>query len=163
MIWNMPAFPLPPRDEDLIFDDGEPLESARHRQQMEILIRALDWAWRDRDDYYVGGNMAVYFSETQVKRNDFRAPDFFVVLGTAKHERRGWVVWKEDGLAPNVVIELLSESTEQVDRGEKMRIYARALKVGEYFLFDPFTGVLDGYTLDPLRYEYRKKEPDPSG
>jgi hypothetical protein len=41
---------------------------------------------------------------------------------------------------------LLSATTEKVDRGDKMRIYARLLKVGEYFLFDPFSGVFEGAT-----------------
>jgi len=159
----MHSIPPPPRSETLITDGGEPMESARHRQQMEVLIQSLDWAWGDRRDYYAGGDMFLYFSETQARKNDFRGPDVFVVLGTDRHERRAWVVWEEDGKAPDVIIELLSESTEHVDRGDKMRIYAKSLKVGEYFLFDPWSGVLEGYTLDPLHGEYRRKDLDANG
>jgi Uma2 family endonuclease len=139
------------------------MESARHRQQMEVLIQSLECAWADRDDFYAGGNMLLYFSETQARKNDFRGPDFFVVLGTDRHERRAWVVWEEDGKAPDVILELLSESTERVDRGEKMRVYARSLKVAEYFLFDPWSGVLEGYELDSPRGAYRPKELDANG
>ena len=57
-----------------------------------------------------------------------------------------------------MVIELLSESTEDVDRGEKMQVYARALRVGEYYLFDPWTGVLEGYALDRASRTYRRME-----
>jgi Uma2 family endonuclease len=127
------------------------------------LLESLDYAWRERTDYYAGGNMFLYFSEAQARNNDFRGPDVFVVLDTTRRERRAWVVWEEGGKAPDVIIELLSESTEQIDRGEKMRVYGRLLKVGEYFLFDPWSGVLDGYELDGPGGTYRKKRPDELG
>ena len=49
------------------------METERHRHQMNLLIDSLAEAWNDRDDFYVGGNMFVYYSELQAKRNDFRA------------------------------------------------------------------------------------------
>ncbi len=152
----------PPRATELICDDGEPMESLRHVRQMMLLIESLSHAWRERDDFFVGGNMFLYFSETQARRNDFRGPDVFVVMGTERRERRAWVVWEEGGKTPDVVIELLSDTTESVDRGEKMRIYARALKVAEYFLFDPFGGTLEGFELD-LSGHYRPKSRNASG
>lgn len=39
-------FPLPPTD--LIFDDGEPLESNRHRIAMNTLIRSAELALAER-------------------------------------------------------------------------------------------------------------------
>jgi Uma2 family endonuclease len=148
--------------DELVTSDGEPMESERHVRQMTLLIESLD-AGLERDDFYVGGNMFVYFSELQVRNNDFRGPDVFVVLDTVRRERKAWVVWEENGLLPNVVIELLSESTAHIDRGEKKRIYARSLRVAEYFLFDPFSKELEGFTLDPLSREYVAKEPDARG
>lgn len=41
----------PPRGVDLPCDDGEPLETQRHRDQMNLLIDSLGDAWRDRDDF----------------------------------------------------------------------------------------------------------------
>ncbi|HEY8946413.1 MAG TPA: Uma2 family endonuclease [Polyangiaceae bacterium] len=163
MSLSAPYVPRPPSSDELPFDDGEPMESDRHVQQMLALIQSLDDAWKERDDFYVGGNMFLYFSETQSGRNDFRGPDVFVVLNTTRRERKSWVVWEEGGKAPDVIIELLSESTEKADRGEKMQIYARSLRVGEYFLFDPFSGVLEGYELDPLHGSYRPKAADEQG
>lgn len=153
----------PPGADQLVHSDGEPMESWRHVQQMIVLIQSLDYAWRDRNDFFVSGNMFLYFSETQTRKNDFRGPDVFVVMNTPRRERKSWVVWEEGGRTPDVVIELLSKSTEHVDRGEKMRIYARVLHVAEYFLFDPFTGVLEGYDLDSLHAEYRPKQHDDQG
>jgi Uma2 family endonuclease len=159
------SFPYPkrpPSSSELICDDGEPMESARHRQQMTLLIESLEDAWQGREDFYVGGNMFLYFSETQARNNDFRGPDVFVVMNTTRRERRAWVVWEEDGQVPDVIVELLSDKTEHVDRGEKMRVYAR-LRVGEYFLFDPFSSVFEGYELDVLNARYVKKAPDAQG
>ncbi|KYF50903.1 hypothetical protein BE08_33370, partial [Sorangium cellulosum] len=138
----------PPGEDELPHDDGEPMESDRHRKQMLLLIESLDLFWKDRDDVYVSGNMAIYFSELQTMKNDFRGPDVFVVLDTVRRDRKSWVVWQENGRTPDLVIELLSESTESVDRGEKMRIYAKVLRVPEYFLFDPMKHALEGYALD---------------
>ncbi|WP_437735733.1 Uma2 family endonuclease [Sorangium sp. So ce1335] len=145
----------PPGEDELPHDDGEPMESDRHRKQMLLLIESLDLFWKDRDDVYVSGNMAIYFSELQTMKNDFRGPDVFVVLDTVRRDRKSWVVWQENGRTPDVVIELLSESTESVDRGEKMRIYAKVLRVPEYFLFDPMKCVLEGYALDIGARSYR--------
>lgn len=100
--------PEPPPD-DLIFDDGEPLESNRHRIAMNVLIRSLQQAWSDRDDYFTGGNMFIYYSRTQACNRDFRGPDFFVVLGVdGTRSRQGWVVWDEEGRYPDVIVELMS-------------------------------------------------------
>ena len=153
----------PPRGEDLPYSDGEPMESERHVKQMVLLISTLEDAWRERDDVVVGGDMFVYFSETQAKKNDFRGPDVFVVMDTVKKERKSWVVWEEDGRTPDVVIELLSASTEHVARGDKMRIYAKLLHVQEYYLFDPMTGLLEGYDLDRASRSYRRREPGADG
>ena len=149
---------IPPGEDELPYDDGEPMETARHRQQMQLLIETLSYHLSDRDDVYIGGNMFIYFSELQVKKNDFRGPDFFVVLDTVRRERKSWVVWMEDGRMPDVVIELLSESTEHVDRGEKMDIYARNLHVGEYYLYDPFSAELTGHVLDLSTRRYQRME-----
>jgi len=158
-----PVPPVPPGEDELPCDDGEPMETERHRRQMEVLINSLELAWADRNDFYVGGNMAIYFSELQVKKNDFRGPDVFVVLDTVRREHKSWVVWQEGGRTPDVIIELLSETTEAVDRGEKMRVYAKLLRVPNYYLFDPLSGILEGYAIDAARGEYERMKPEPSG
>lgn len=128
---------LPPTQDELPCDDGEPMETARHRQQMFLLLETLQAWLNQRPDGYAGGNMFLYFSLAQARRQDFRGPDFFAVLGVPKGERKSWVVW-EEGKGPDVVIELLSESTATSDKTEKKLIYQNQLKVTEYFWFDPF-------------------------
>jgi len=159
-----PEIPEPPPGElELPSDDGEPMETNRHRQQMTLLIQSLKRAWRGRHDFFVGGNMFVYFSETQTKSNDFRGPDVFVVLDTTDRDRMSWVVWGEDGKLPDVVIELLSDRTRAVDRGDKMRIYSKIWRTSEYYLFDPLSLAFEGYRLDAAARDYVRIEPDARG
>ena len=132
-----PYVTLPPTQAELPYDDGIPMESPRHKAQMDLLIDSLLPKLAERTDGFVGGNMFVYFSLAQVKNQDFRGPDFFAVLEVPKGERRSWVVW-EEGKAPDVVIELLSDSTAEQDKNEKKLIYQNQLRVSEYFWFDPF-------------------------
>jgi Uma2 family endonuclease len=83
--------PTPP-PTDLIFDDGVPLESNRHRIAMNVLIYSLEQAWSDRNDFFTGGNMFIYYSSKQAKsnakNNDFRGPDFFAVLNVDGNRSR---------------------------------------------------------------------------
>ncbi len=130
--------PTPP-PTDLIFDDGEPLETNRHRIAMNVLIRSVQQALSDRSDFFAGGNMFVYYSLEQAMNRDFRGPDFFVALEVeGNRERQGWVVWQEQGHYPDVIVELLSPSTAAVDRGVKKDLYERVFKTADYFIFDPF-------------------------
>ena len=152
----------PPGQDELPSNDGEPMETPRHLSQITLLLDQLRTAWRDRHDYFVGGNMFVYFSELQSKGEHFRGPDVFVVLDTERDKRRkSWVAWQEGGRLPDVVIELLSESTESVDRGEKKRIYERVWRTGHYVLYDPETHALEGFEL--VRGHYVPLVPDERG
>ncbi|MGI2907478.1 Uma2 family endonuclease [Tolypothrix sp. VBCCA 56010] len=135
---------------DLIFDDGEPLESNRHRIAMNILIRSLQQAWADRNDYFTGGNMFIYYSSTQVRNRDFRGPDFFAVLNVdGNNSRQGWVVWEENGRYPDVIVELMSPSTAAIDKGIKKNLYEQTFHTSDYFVYDPFDpNSLQGWHLD---------------
>ncbi|QLE55218.1 Uma2 family endonuclease [Nostoc sp. TCL26-01] len=154
--------PTPPTD--LIFDDGEPLESNRHRIAMNVLIRSLQQAWADRYDFFTGGNMFIYYSSTQVRNKDFRGPDFFVVLNVnGNHPRQGWVVWEEDGRYPDVIVELMSPSTATIDKGIKKALYEQTFHTSDYFIYDPFDpNSLRGWHLDHNQ-QYQPLTPNEQG
>ena len=147
--------PSPP-PTNLIFDDGEPLESNRHRIAINVLIESIHEAYRGRDDYFAGGNMFLYFSRSQVRNKDFRGPDFFVVLDVdGTRERQGWVLWEEQGRYPDVIIELLSPSTANTDLEDKRVLYERTFRTRNYFVYNPFNPEsLQGWRLGASgRYE----------
>jgi Uma2 family endonuclease len=141
---------LPPGQDELPYEDGMPLETSKHREQMNLLIETIRHHLHPRTDVYVGGNLAVYYSLLQARRRDFLVPDVFAARdATPERQRKSWVVWEEEGHTPFLVIELLSESTEENDRGRKKEIYA-GLNVVDYVLFDPID----------LRLEVLRRNPD---
>jgi Uma2 family endonuclease len=149
---------FPPGD---LYSNELPLETDLHRDQIDLLIRLLRWHWQQRQDFYVSGNITIYYSSRQCKSEDFRGPDFFVVLGTERKSRKSWVVWEEQGKYPNVIVELLSESTAQTDRGLKKQIYQDIFRTPDYFWFDPATLEFKGFHL--LDGAYQELQPNPQG
>lgn len=72
--------------------DGVPLESDRKRLQINLGLESLDEQWKERKDFFAGGNMFVYYSLSQAKDvvdeikgskrrlTAFRGPDMFARL-----------------------------------------------------------------------------------
>ena len=129
------------------------MESDLHREQIDLLIRILKLWWRERQDFYASGNLTIYYSPNQKKSEHFRGPDFFVVLGTQKKDRKSWVVWQEDGKYPNLIVEILSSSTTAVDKGLKKQVYQDTFRTPDYFWFDPITMELQGFHLVDGKYQ----------
>ncbi|MBC1190930.1 Uma2 family endonuclease [Microcystis aeruginosa CS-558/01A06] len=150
---------FPPRD---IWSEEPPLESYAHLQQILILLQCLEWLWQDRNDYFAAANLSIYYSPNQKKSEDFRGPDFFVVLGTERRlDRKSWVVWGEGGKYPDVIVEILSPSTAKVDRGQKKQIYQDIFRTPDYFWFDPETLEFQGFRL--MEGQYQAIEPTDRG
>jgi Uma2 family endonuclease len=149
---------IPPSD---LYSDEPPLETDLHLRQMLLLLQCLDWWWRDRQSFYVAGNLTIYYSPQQRKSEQFRGPDFFVVLETERKARKSWVVWEEEGKYPNVIVELLSPSTADTDRGLKKQIYQDIFRTPEYFWFDPDSLEFQGFEL--LRGAYQPLQSNAQG
>ena len=140
-------------DASKIESDEPEMESSLHYLQLSLLVACLEWLWRDRNNFFIGANLTVYYSEQQLRNRDFRGPDFFLVRNTEKRPRRSWVVWQEDGKYPDVIIELLSESTAKVDRNAKKILYQNRFRTPEYFWFDPEDFELAGFRLIGQEYQ----------
>jgi hypothetical protein len=61
-------------------------------------------------------------------------------------------VWEEGGRYPDVIVELLSNSTEKVDRTTKKQLYQDSFRTPEYFWFHPETLELAGFRLSGASY-----------
>jgi len=78
---------LPPTEDELPSDDGIPMETQRHGLQMQLLVRPLSgWLKNQGREAFVGGNMFVYFSPNQVRNEDYRGPDVFVVVDVPRRD-----------------------------------------------------------------------------
>ena len=120
--------------------DGEPMENEPEQFQMLLLRDSLQQYWRGRQDFYMGGNMFVYYSTAQARqilaeeaeparpRRAFRGPDLFVVLNVdGSFRRQKWVVWDEEGHYPDVIFEFLSPSSRRTDQTTKKTLYEQTL------------------------------------
>lgn len=142
---------------ELVTSDGEPMDNFLHVLQMQLLFELTDQVMleRGRKDYFYGGDMFVYYSVEQARdvaqgRPYFRGPDYFLVDGVPPRpleERNAWVSWEEGGRLPDLILELLSPSTEEIDRTVKKVIYARDFRASEYYLYKMETRELEGNRL----------------
>ncbi|NMG08331.1 Uma2 family endonuclease [Brasilonema sp. UFV-L1] len=146
-----------PDASGLLSDEPE-MESSLHYMQLLLLVSCLEWLWRDQNDFFIGANLTIYFSRQQLRNRDFRGPDFFLVKNTEKRPRNSWVVWEEDGRYPDLIIELLSQSTAQVDRDLKKNLYQNRFRTPEYFWFSPENLEFVGFEL--VGNEYQEIIPD---
>ena len=165
---------LAPLPFELVLDDGEPLESDWHTVEFPLLRHLIRQAMAEqgKTDFFTGANIFVYYSKDQARevaqeekkglqKRAFRGPDVFWVGGVEPRDRQAWVAWEEGGRLPDVIVELLSPSTEYKDRTEKRNLYARTFRTAEYFLHHPLTGLLEGLRLSGLTY--RPIRPDANG
>lgn len=139
-------------DATKLLSDEPEMESSLHYMQLLLLVTCLEWAWQERDDFFIGANLTIYYSRQQLKNRDFRGPDLFLVKNTTREPRNSWVVWEEDGRYPDLIIELLSNSTANVDRTTKLDLYAERFHTPEYFYFSPETLEFTGFKLDFNKY-----------
>ncbi len=161
------AIIFPPGD---LLSEEPPLETERHLKQILLLLSSLEWWWRDRPDaqeakrynFYAAGNLTIYYSSRQLRSEEFRGPDFFVVLDVEYKERKSWVVWEEDGKYPNLIVEIISSSTAATDKGLKKQTYQDTFRTPEYFWFDPFSLEFQGFRI-ANRGKYQPITPNEQG
>ncbi|MDB9457601.1 Uma2 family endonuclease, partial [Dolichospermum circinale CS-545/17] len=148
-------------DATRLLSDEPEMESSLHYMQLLILVTSLEWLWRDQNDFFIGANLTIYFSRQQLKNREFRGPDFFLVKNTEKVHRTSWVVWEEDGRYPDLIIELLSNSTAEIDRNFKKAFYETRFRTPEYFWFSPETLEFTGLRL--VGNQYKEIVPNKQG
>lgn len=130
--------------------DGEPMaETEKHVMEMLDIIQCLRDFFDDKPDIYVCANMLMYYRKGDP--SCVVSPDIFVVKGISKQMRRTYKIW-EEGKAPDVIIELTSETTKSKDFREKKKLYQEEFKTREYYIYDPYELELKGYRLVKGKY-----------
>jgi len=76
-----------------------------------------------------------------------------VELGSERKTRKSWVVWDEEGKYPNIIVEILSPKTADIDKNFKRQLYQDTFRTHDYFWFDPETLELAGFHLVDGEYE----------
>jgi Uma2 family endonuclease len=104
-------------------------------------------------EMFVGADLNLYYDGKHPRW--YKRPDWFLALGVAPADQQAdlrwsYVMWQE-GIAPFLVVELLSPGTEDEDLGQKLREISQPptkWEVYEYILRVPFYVVFDRYAND---------------
>lgn len=124
-------------------NDGQPIaENTLQFEWITTIKGGLDAMFRERPDVFVAGDLFWYPVEG---KNTIRtAPDAMVVIGRPKGYRGSYQQWKEGGIAPQVVFEVLAPGNRPAEMAEKLQFY-ETHGVKEYYIYDPDRIGLEGW------------------
>ncbi len=140
----MASAQLPGQTEVIYPDsDGKPMADNTLQFRWIVTIQGgLDALFRDDPNVFVAGDLLWYPVEGENKV--CFAPDAMVVFGRPKGERGSYRQWEEDGIAPQVVFEVLSAGNRAAEMTRKFRFYEK-FGVEEYYIYDPDDITLEGW------------------
>ena len=143
----VPLRTSPPDTVDYPDDDGNPMaENTLQFQWIMTLQGGLDDLFRNDPDVFVAGDLLWYAVEGD---NTLRAaPDAMVVFGRPKGYRGSYQQWNENGVAPQVVFEVLSPGNRAGEMARKRQFY-ESYGVEEYYIYDPDDVELSGFIRNP--------------
>lgn len=119
---------------ETVFIDGEEVgETTIHYKLIRYIFTCLEAFFVAKNDVFVAANLNVYYDKENPQK--FYAPDILICFGAENRDRTAFKVDGE-GVFPQVVFEIASESTAGNDLGKKYVDYARE-GVEEYYLIDP--------------------------
>ncbi|MEN9222115.1 MAG: Uma2 family endonuclease [Thermostichus sp. BF3_bins_97] len=132
-------------DDGILYpeSDGQPM--ADNTKQFRWIVRVkegIEYWMRHRPDVFVAGDLLWY--PVKGDPNIRVAPDVMVVFGRPKGDRGSYLQWREEGIPPQVVFEILSPGNRFSQMLEKLRFYER-YGVEEYYIYDPDLGTLEGF------------------
>jgi Uma2 family endonuclease len=131
--------------EDVEYPDSDGQPMADNAVQLEWIVTiegGLEALFRDRDDVFVAGDLLWYPVEGHAEIR--AAPDALVVFGRPKGYRGSYIQHREDGIAPQVVFEVLSPNNRIPEMLRKHAFYTR-YGVEECYVYDPDTGEVLGF------------------
>jgi Uma2 family endonuclease len=123
--------------------DGNPI--AENTLQFEWIVKikeGLERMLSKRPDAFVAGDLLWYPVEGHPEI--CTAPDALVALGRPKGFRGSYKQFEENGIAPQVVFEVLSPGNRSKAMTEKRKFYEK-YGVDEYYIYDPDDIELTGY------------------
>ncbi|WP_310488578.1 Uma2 family endonuclease [Chamaesiphon sp. VAR_69_metabat_338] len=115
--------------------DGNPMADNTKQFRWIVTIKEnLELLYAENPDVFVAGDLLWYPVEGN---NTIRqAPDIMVAVGRPKGDRGSYQQWKEAGIAPQVVFEILSPGNRLAEMQRKLSFYER-YGVTEYYIYDP--------------------------
>jgi Uma2 family endonuclease len=115
--------------------DGQPM--ADNTKQFNWIVRIkenLELLFANNPEVFVAGDLLWY--PVEGSNTIRRAPDALVAFGRPKGDRGSYKQWEENGIAPQVVFEILSPGNRFGELLTKFQFYDR-YGVEEYYIYDP--------------------------
>ncbi|MDR3638080.1 MAG: Uma2 family endonuclease [Isosphaeraceae bacterium] len=126
--------------------DGQPRsDNTLQFQWITMIVGNLQALFHDNPKVFVAGDLLWYPIEGDNKTRT--APDAMVEFNRPKGHRGSYMPWKEGGIPPQVVFEVLSPGNRVREMTNKFRFYER-FGVEEYYLHDPDQNELSGWSRD---------------
>ena len=123
--------------------DGQPMADNTKQFRWIVTIEGgIDALFKDDPNVFVAGDLLWYPVEGQPTIR--MAPDAMIVFGRPKGDRGSYQQWREAGIAPQVVFEVLSPGNRLAEMIKKFQFYDR-YQVEEYYIYDPDRGDLSGW------------------
>jgi Uma2 family endonuclease len=126
-----------PTTADIIYPDRDGLPMSDNTKQFRWIVTIkenLELLYAENPDVFVAGDLLWYPVEGN---NTIRqAPDVMVAIDRPKGDRGSYQQWKEGGIAPQVVFEILSPGNRLGEMYKKLRFYEQ-YGVAEYYVYDP--------------------------
>ena len=169
-----PAWETLPTMYDLPSEDPEEpgLPDEFHDFQPQLLRETCQPPNYPKEEMFIGTDLNLYYDSRHSLWH--KRPDWFLVLGVARAQQQqemrwSYVVWQE-GIAPFLVVELLSPGTEAEDLGQTLRsankpptkwqAYEQYMRIPYYIVFDRYQNQLRVFQLTGTRYQaVEQKEP----
>ncbi len=127
-----------PTAEELPSSDETPVDNQLQNDIPNLLLSLLADIWANRDDWYFGVDMAVYYNPDEPAI----VPDGFLAIGvkhdTGERGRLSYVLWAEDNIMPILSLEVVSERYNS-EYEDKLADY-QALGILYYAIYNPFSG-----------------------
>ncbi len=138
---------------NIIYPDSDGLPMSDNTKQFRWIVTIkenLELIYAQNPDVFVAGDLLWYPVEGN---NTIRqAPDVMVAIGRPKGDRGSYQQWREEGIAPQVVFEILSPGNRLGEMQRKLRFYEQ-YGVSEYYLYDPDRLDFTGWTRSEDRLE----------
>ena len=121
--------------------DGKPMSdnTVQHRW-IDMLFHNINSLFAERTDVFVAADLMWYAVEGHPR--ECAAPDVMVAFGRPKVDRGSYKQWREGGIPPAVVFEVLSPANTDDDMAKKS-IFYEDHAVEEYYIIDPDENRLD--------------------
>lgn len=124
-----------PTAEELPDSDDTPVDNELQILVPALLRSILACLWSERQDWFLGVNMGVYYEPQE----SAIVPDGFLSLGVERRKshrgRLSYVLWEENNVVPQLVLEVVSQTYGQ-EYSDKQAKYAR-LGVLYYVIYNP--------------------------